>query len=115
MRKSPFPIAIVFLVGLLSFGCNDEQGITQQNCIESVLEEHDMVPYTGEDLGCKFFLSMFEFKGKQYFQLGNHCADLVAHLFDCNGTQFCSDGKSALCSEFDQSARYVGIVGMDPN
>jgi hypothetical protein len=113
MKSASVPI--VFLVGLFSFGCDDEQSTKRQNCIESVLEEHHMIPYTGEDLGCKFFITLFEFNGEQYFQLGNHCADMVTYPFDCKGNQICAEGATALCSEFYRSATYMDIVGMDPD
>ena|SRR5688572_17426655 len=114
MSKSNYYILILFLIGVSALGC-DDQCVAQNDCIESVLKEHDMVPYTGEDLGCKFFLSLLEFKGKQYFQLGSHCADMVAYPFDCDGNELCVNGESSLCAEFHQHAQYIGIVGMARN
>jgi hypothetical protein len=115
MSKSNYYIAILFLIGVSAWGCDDDQCIAQNDCIESVLKEHDMVPYTEKELGCKFFLSLFEFRGKQYFQLGSHCADMVAYPFDCDGNELCVNEQSVLCTEFGQRARYIGIVGMAPH
>src|SRR5688500_16961094 len=112
MSNTMYYIAKLFLIGVFAWGCDDEQCIEQQDCIESVLKEHHMISYTGEELGCNFFMSLSEFKGKQYFQLGSHCADMVTYPFDCDGNQLCVNGESARCSEFHQHARYIGIVGI---
>ena len=72
-----------------------------------------MIPYKGQELSCEDHLILYEFEGEQYFQIGNHCADMMFRPFDCNGTYICSEPESEACKNFDQ-AEYKGIVGFVP-
>lgn len=96
-----------------AFSCEDDCAPVE-NCLEQVLDEYDMAPYKGEEVGCKFFLSMFTFDGKQYFRRENHCADMISFYVDCDGNKICEDRDQA-CLAFEAAATYVGVVGIDLN
>ena len=95
---------------LLLMGCSKDS--LQSECVKSMLKKNDMVAYEGQDLGCHFFLELYEYNGKQYFLLGNHCADMIAYPTDCNGKKICESGQDAECLAFSQNAERIGIVGI---
>ena len=103
---------ILVLVGLFLASCHHDCE-PEKNCVSETLEENNMVPYTGQELGCGFFLTLFDFHGKQYFVLNNHCADLIdVSPFDCDGNRLCTEGETEECSSFAEEAEYIGIVGI---
>ncbi|WP_152425077.1 hypothetical protein [Nafulsella turpanensis] len=105
--KYPLYLILIFLLGLSA--CTEEDITT--NCVDEVLEAQGMVPYQGQDIGCKFFLSLYEYESQQYFLLGNACADMVVYPTACSGNQLCN--STAECTEFYENARYIGIVGIE--
>jgi hypothetical protein len=90
--------------------CREECHV-KKNCIENVLVEQGMVAYTGQELGCSTFLTLYQFNGKQYFMLGNHCADMIAYPFDCDGNKLCETNDEK-CQQYLQSTKYIGVVGI---
>lgn len=71
-----------------------------------------MAKYQGEEIGCKFFLSLYEYDNKQYFLLGNYCADMVSYLTGCYGKKLCENGEDKECKDFFENAKFIGIVGI---
>ena len=94
----------------LLVGCFVET-ITSE-CLEATLDDFNMVEYSGEELECKFFLELYQYKNRQYFLLGNHCADVESTPMDCDGNTPC-DGRGQECSRFFSIAERLGIVGID--
>lgn len=90
-------------------GCGRED--VKINCVDEVLESQAMIPYQGQDIECRFFLSLYEYEEEQYFLLGNNCADMVVYPFGCEGNELCSSTDE--CTDFYESARYIGIVGVE--
>lgn len=102
----------LYLISVLLFAlsaCGKED--VKINCVEDVLEAQGMVPYQGQDIGCQFFLSLYEYEEEQYFLLGNSCAEIVVYPTDCNGDQLCNSTEE--CTDFYENARYIGIVGIE--
>lgn len=100
-----------------SFGCDKEEAFTCldnciDDCLETNLKQNGMARYKGEDLGCKYFLSLYEYQNKQYFMLNNNCADIEINPADCHGNFFCKSGDPKACSRFFDKAKYIGIVGI---
>ena len=85
--KTYFLLLLLFTVNA---ACREECHI-EKNCIEKVLEKNNMVRYADQEVGCKLYLSLFEYKGEQYFMLNNNCADMVSYPFNCNGKKLCED------------------------
>jgi hypothetical protein len=103
---------LLFVSSILTalVGCREECHVTK-NCIENVLEKQGMVAYTGQELGCSTFLTLYEFDGKQYFMLGNHCTDMIVYPFDCEGNKLCETNDEK-CQQYLQSTKYIGVVGI---
>ena len=95
-----------------TMSCSTDEN-TELDCISSKLEELDMVEFAGQDLGCKFFLELYEYKNKQYFLLGNHCADIISYPTDCDGNKLCESGEDSACRKFYTNANRIGIVGVE--
>lgn len=105
--KQSIVLFCIFLFGLSA--CSEED--IKINCVDEVLEAQGMVNYQGQDIGCKFFLSLYEYENEQYFLLGNTCADMTVYPFGCNGDQLCDSAEE--CTNFYENARYIGIVGIE--
>ncbi|MEM9990220.1 MAG: hypothetical protein AAF738_00585 [Bacteroidota bacterium] len=98
---------ITILVIFLSMGCSKDETI-KSDCIASMLSENNMIEYSGQELGCKSFLELFHHKNKQFFLLGNHCADIMTDPIDCEGNSLRRGYKN-----FYNKAERIGIVGID--
>ena len=72
-----------------------------------------MVEFTDQELGCKLFLELYEYNNKQYFLLGNHCADIISYPTDCDGNKLCESGENSECNKFYADANRIGIVGIE--
>ena len=104
-------ILIVFLISC--FGCDKEDKVSCiSDCTDTFLLQNDMVRYKGEEIGCKFFLSLYEYKNKQYFLLENHCADMASYPTDCDGNKLCEGENAAECNDFYANAKYIGVIGI---
>ncbi len=105
--------AIFFTILAVILGCTKNNEIVN-DCIDVKLEEFNMVKYEEQEIGCEFFLELYIFRNKQYFQLGSHCADIVFNPTDCDGNNICGNKGRLNCS----SRRYykkrvrIGIVGI---
>ena len=119
MKFLSFSSLFCFFLLLLS-ACNKDQTSPAMpqlydECVEKMLERNDMRPYVdGEELGCQFFFSLYEFQQEYYFLLNNHCADMLLIIEDCQGDRFCGVGPSSpVCSAvFNAQAISLGIVGV---
>lgn len=106
-----FVIFILLTIGLI-VGCSKEKE-PEISCIDSVLEEHGMIEYTDQEIGCSFFLELYHYKNKEYFLLGSHCADVAGDPVDCEGNGLCGeDGSAFQCERFDDNAELIRIVGI---
>src|SRR5687768_9317361 len=112
-RPIPMKAKFFFLICFLSmfFACKETCPV-EKDCLEKTLQELGMVSYQGQELGCNLHLALYRLYGEQYFMLRNHCADMVAYPFDCDGNKLCETGETPNCTQFYESAQYVGIVGI---
>lgn len=102
---------LLLLVTFWLFSCEDDA--VPEDCVADMLQQHNMVAYTGQEGDtCADFLTLYEFFGKQYFQLGNPCAQMVFNPVDCSGENFCKDASNNCADSFLKLARYKGIVGI---
>lgn len=95
---------------ILFLSCKEEEVI--KDCIDDYLEQIGMIRYNCEEIGCKFFLNLYEFESKQYFLLGNHCADIISYPTDCEGKTLCTQQLEYNCEAFYKKAVFIGIVGI---
>lgn len=109
MKKCNLLIAILMFF-LIS--CSENETI-EFDCIETKLEQLEMVEFSGQDIGCKYFLELYNNNNKQYFLLGNHCADMISYPIDCNGNKLCKNGEDSKCRDFYKNANRIGIVGIE--
>jgi len=72
-----------------------------------------MTKYQGEEIGCRMFLTMYEFRGKLYFELNNHCADLEIFITDCGGNKINETLSDLFNFLFEMNARRIGVVGIE--
>ena len=115
MKTKTSLLTILTIIFFICFGCDKKEEVTCiDDCIESYLKQNEMVSYSGEDVGCKFFLSLYEYQNKQYYVLYRHCADVAINPTDCNGNTLCENGNGKVCNEFFEKAKYIGIVGIKP-
>ncbi len=104
---------IIISISFLGFGCDKKEEVTCiTDCRAVYLEQNEMVSYKGEELGCRNFVSLYEYKNKQYYVFGNHCADMVINPTDCDGNKLCEVGNEKVCNDFFENAKYIGIVGI---
>lgn len=97
---------------VLISACSKDQGV-DLDCVDEKLEEFDMVPFTGQEIGCEFFLELYHYRNKQYFVLGSHCADIAINAVDCDGNTLCgTDDNQRKCDRFFRRADNIGIVGI---
>ena len=114
MRCRTLPNNILTFLIFLCCSCDKEDEIRCiDDCAEKYLAQNGMVRYQGEVVGCKSFLSLYEYKNKQYFLLGNHCADMVSYPTDCDGNKLCEAGEDTTCRDFYKNAKHVGIIGIE--
>ena len=102
----------VIMITFLLMGCSKDENI-KSDCIEQMLSESNMVEYNGQEIGCKLFLELFHYQNKQFFLLGNHCADMISYPIDCEGNSLCEDGEDSECQDFYNNAERIGIIGID--
>jgi len=82
-------------------------------CLSTVLERNGMTKYAGEELECRNFLTMYEFRGKMYFELGNHCADMRTFIQDCAGNNIEDTRSDFFNVQFELYAIRLSVVGID--
>ncbi len=105
---------ILFLVCLLFlFGCSKEE-LPSPACTETLLEQLDMIPYDGQEIGCGFFLELYLFENQYYYLLGNPCIDMVQYPVDCQGDPDPAQVSGAWYLDFFESAQNLGVIGFTP-
>jgi hypothetical protein len=78
-----------------------------------MLKHFDMVPYTGQPLQeCTAYLQKYVYQGKDYFQPGNPCADMVFNPVNCQGLPVCGEPSLECMEHFQATAQDKGIVGI---
>lgn len=102
----------IIIATLFSIGCTEDDSICV-DCIESILVERNMIEYNGQEIDCKFFLELYHHQNKQFFLLGNHCADLISYPIDCHGNKLCVNGNDSECKDFYDNAESMGIIGIE--
>jgi hypothetical protein len=105
--KSIMVLSILFLNG-----CSKDDYL-KSDCIETKLIELNMTKYNDQEIGCKCFLELYHFRNKQYFLLGNHCADMISYPIDCDGNKLCENGDNLECEIFYFTAKRIGIIGIE--
>jgi hypothetical protein len=114
MNAKSFFIATLLIATLLS-GCSDDNYPSVRSCVNKVLKDNGLEPYTNQEIGCRSFVTLHALPGKQYFLWNNHCAGMITYPFDCDGRSLCEDPQSDSCIDFYRNADYVGIVGIAAN
>ena len=102
---------LISILMIFVTSCSKNETI-KSNCKESTLEEFNMVEYNDQEIDCKFFLELFHHEKKEFFLLGNHCADMISYPTDCNGNTLCENGEDSECRKFYKSATRIGIIGI---
>jgi len=88
--------------------CKHKENPIKKDCIANMLTQKNMIPYGGGEInGCKFFVVLYEWKGEQYFSLGNPCADMIPNAVDCDGIEVTNPN-------FWNQATNLGIIGIEP-
>lgn len=112
--KNVLPNFVLAIFLFMNFGCDKGEEVScVDDCSDTYLKQNGMVRYKGEELDCKDFLSLYEYQNKQYYVLGNNCADIAINPTDCDGNSLCKSGDSKSCSTFFENAKYIGIVGIE--
>jgi hypothetical protein len=110
-RNYYFLLATLIFIG---FSCDKKDEVTcVNNCMETYLKQNNMVSYKGGEIGCKKFVSLYEYQKKQYYVLGSHCADVASNPTDCSGITLCESGNEKVCNDFFANAKHMGIVGIE--
>jgi hypothetical protein len=105
----------VFLsIALSIVACQHEQVSPRSSCVDQYLINNNLLAYVGQDLGCKFYVELFELNGKEYFYTDNPCADMLSIPVDCEGILYCQSVNSAELEFFFNNAVSKGIVGVKP-
>jgi len=104
-----FYLITAFAFILLS-GCSKNE---KSDCIESVLNENNMIAYDDQEIGCKSFFELYEFQNKQFFLLNNYCADIISYPIDCDGNTLCENWEDTNCNNFYANAVKMEIIGID--
>jgi hypothetical protein len=102
---------LMFTINLM-MACEKDHADLEKDCIEKVLKARGMVRYKNQQIGCSLFLKLYSFNESQYFEYGNHCADMLTYPFDCNGTKPYEDYNSFDGLNFRTNARYLGVIGI---
>jgi len=104
-------IRYLILIGVvLLLGCSKQ--LKSIDCTDRILKESNMVEYNGQPFECNNFIELFRFRNKQYFVLGNHCADMIVNPIDCNGNTICNKGERMKCNKFFENAVNIGVIGI---
>ncbi|MBU6342108.1 MAG: hypothetical protein KGS48_11495 [Bacteroidetes bacterium] len=100
---------------LLVFSCKQTSDLPL-SCEEQFVLDHNLIKYTGQDLatGCKFYFSLYELDGKEYFCEDNPCTDMISIPLDCNGQVYCTSTEDPQLSYFYRNAQWKHIVGLRP-
>lgn len=107
------PAALILLISiaLVTTGCSWGPE-SSHDCTENMLDKFDMVKYQGEDPECRNFLELYTLFDKQFFALGNHCADMIFDPIDCDGKSLFRDGNIAEQNLFRNFSKSKGIIGI---
>ncbi|MEO6037326.1 MAG: hypothetical protein ABIQ93_02865 [Saprospiraceae bacterium] len=108
-----FLFAFTFFLLLLP-ACKKATADKPLSCVEQFIADHQLVPYNGQDLGCKFYTLLFELDGQQYFGLGAACIDMLTIPVDCSGNAYCTSIDAPELSYFYRNAAFIGIIGVQP-
>jgi hypothetical protein len=102
---------IIAFTIILTLGCKKNDDI-DTDCVKSKIAESGMVVYDGQEIGCNFFLMLYNYEGEQYFLLGSNCADMISYPVDCNGNNLCDSYNSSNCNDFFDNAEFIKIIAI---
>lgn len=103
---------LLLLCLFLSFQSCEKDFEIINDCLDNKLEDLDMIPYTNQEIECKFYVEMYVYLENQYFHIDSHCADVAFNFQNCSGTSICTEEESEFCQAFLDHAEYKGIVGV---
>ena len=109
-------VGLAFLM-LLAISCKHkpiEEPAAVLSCEEAFIQSHQLLPYNGQELGCKGYYALYELEGKSYFSADNPCADMISNPVDCDGQPYAPSLDSPQLAYFYSHATYVRIVGIAP-
>ncbi len=105
--------ALGLLILCMVFNCCTKQEMITKNCQKEFLENAGMEIYNGQDLGCRYFFTLYQYKGYQYYLLGNNCIDMISYPVSCEGHVPCVQNEFWDCELFFKKASRIGIVGVE--
>ena len=111
MNISSIPTVFTILtLGIFSCNSTSPMGHEEKACTQYFLNEFNMDPYNGEELGCKTHIRLYEFENTMFALKINHCADFAPFtIYDCDGEEFCFTSLGPC--HIQESIDY-GIIGI---
>ena len=103
-----YPLILIFFC--LIFARCKHESVIKVNC-DGILEEYNMVPYHGQEIGCKMTLGLYEFENVSYYVLSSVCIDMILFPVDCDGNKLC-ETISEDCLNFYDHSVFIGTVGI---
>jgi hypothetical protein len=107
-----FLITGLFLATLVA--CCPEVPEPFSNCVDQFVADNKLVKYTGQDLGCRTYVKLYELDLKAYFYTDCACADMLSIPVGCDGQQYCQSVDDAAMTYFLQNAEPKYVVGFYP-
>jgi|GEM_PF-4889233 len=98
---------IMLTITILLVSCEKQASFVA--CDKSIIENLNMEPSEGLDIGCRLYLSREEYILGVAYRQGNHCMDLTVPLLNCNGESLSTSDEKSL-GEFVSSE----IIGVRP-
>ena len=95
-------ITFLALCMILFFSCKKDKCFeTESDCYSSYLQIHNLIPYTDQNIGCNFYVNLFEYENELYFQSEHPCLLMMAlPITDCEGNDICTEESEIDCDHF---------------
>ena len=106
------PLTLLFLFCLSA--CRHDPPELTFSCVDQYIQDHQLIKYTGQELGCNFYVRVYTLDGKEYFGEDNPCADMIAIPSDCEGQPYCTSADDPALQYFYQHAEAKNIIGIKP-
>jgi hypothetical protein len=89
---------VLFLLVSIFIGCSKDTAFYEESdCLNKLLIEHKMTPYTGNENYCHS-LQMVQCENDSYYFLDCCICDMIFNPFDCNNKSLLIDEKTGLHS-----------------
>lgn len=107
-------LSIFLFLILLGVSCRKQSTDQPLSCVDQYIQDHHLLKYTGQDLGCHFYVQLYELDGKEYFLTDCPCADMFSIPKDCSGVPYCDSLNTQAMTYFSINAVPKKIVGLLP-